>query len=127
MSKNGNYSSTHIYLFMQFKRMPCFLSAQISPLVILRSAENMWRRHLSASFFLREVVLSSCDAEIFCRAEVTVIRPFPQGSAGVPGQPGEPGKEGKRVSKQKQFSSRVAWLVVVARKGPTAAEGLLLF
>lgn len=39
--------------------------------------------------------------------------PFPQGLAGVPGQPGEPGKEGKRVSKHKQSTSCVAWLLVV--------------
>lgn len=67
-------------------------------------------------FFLHE---TSHNFSLQCQMHANVApnslwcMSFPQGSAGVPGQPGEPGKEGKRVSKQKQSTSCVAWLVFV--------------
>lgn len=108
------YSFPSIHAILT-KLMLCFLSVQISPLVIHWSAENMWHKHLSATCSWQAASHNLFSAMHMNVAPNSVwYMSFPQGLAGVPGQPGEPGKEGKRVSKHKQSpNSCEAWLVVL--------------
>lgn len=117
--RKGNYSCTFsllsVHAFLT-QLMLCFLSLQICWEHVAQICLHLLLFFFFFFFFLQE---TSHNFSLQCQMHANVApnslwcMSFPQGSAGVPGQPGEPGKEGKRVSKQKQSTSCVAWLVFV--------------
>lgn len=136
MSKNRNYSCTFSPLSIHAilsKLMLCFLSLQISPLVIYWSAENIWHEHLSAWIFIRSKPLfPQCQMHMNV-APNSFTCPFPRDCLGCQVSQENQAKRAKGwVNRNRPLVVwSGCWLHLLREpglgKGQTAAEWLLLF